>query len=139
MNYIHSSIHHSFIQSVQSKLLPYSRDYSLIFKLFSNPILNPGFCPLYSICACAQLCPTLCDCSQPGSSVHGILQARVLEWVAISSSRVSSLPKDQTRVSYIGRHILYPLSHGRSLPFYLATNNSKLICHTHCLPPSFLN
>ena len=37
----------------------------------------------------AQLCPTLCDvmdCSPPGSSVHGILQARILEWVAISSS-----------------------------------------------------
>ena len=41
-----------------------------------------------------QLCPTLCipvDCSQPGSSVHGILQARVVERVAISSSRASSL------------------------------------------------
>ena len=38
----------------------------------------------------AQLCPTLCnpvDCSPPGSSVHGILQARILEWVAISFSR----------------------------------------------------
>ena len=45
----------------------------------------------------AQLCPTLCDpvdCSLPGSSVHGILQARVLEWVAISFSRGSSLPRD---------------------------------------------
>ena len=50
----------------------------------------------------AQLCPTLCDpvdCSPPGSSVHGILQARVLEWVAISFSRRSSQPRDQTRIS----------------------------------------
>ena len=42
-----------------------------------------------------QLCPTLCnpmDCSSPGSSVHGILQARVLEWVATSFSRESSGP-----------------------------------------------
>ena len=49
-----------------------------------------------------QSCPTLCDpmdCSPPGSSVHGILQARILEWVAISSSRGSSRPKDQTPVS----------------------------------------
>ena len=41
----------------------------------------------------AQLCPTLCDpldCSPPGSSVHGIIQARMLEWVAIFSSRGSS-------------------------------------------------
>ena len=45
----------------------------------------------------AQSCPTLCDpvdCSLPGSSVHGILQARVLEWVAISFSRGSSQPTD---------------------------------------------
>ena len=41
------------------------------------------------------------DCSLPGSSLHGILQARVLEWVAISSSRGSSQPRDQTRVSHI--------------------------------------
>ena len=45
----------------------------------------------------AQLCLTLCDpmdCSPPGSSVHGILQARILEWVAISFSRGSSQPRD---------------------------------------------
>ena len=41
------------------------------------------------------------DCSLPGFSVHGIFQARVLEWVAISFSRRSSLPRDWTRVSYI--------------------------------------
>ena len=53
----------------------------------------------------AQLCPTLCDpmdCSPPGSSVHGILQARILEWVAISSSRESSQPRDWIWVSCIG-------------------------------------
>ena len=51
-----------------------------------------------------QSCPTLCDpmdCSLPGSSVHGILQARVLEWVAISFSRRSSQPRDWTCVSCI--------------------------------------
>ena len=42
------------------------------------------------------------DCSLPGSSVHGILQARILEWVAISFSRVSSQSRDQTWVSHIG-------------------------------------
>ena len=52
----------------------------------------------------AQSCPTLCDpmdCSLPGSSLHGILQARVLEWVDISFSRGSSWSKDQTQVSHI--------------------------------------
>ena len=52
----------------------------------------------------AQSCPTLCDpmdCSPPGSSVHGILHARVLEWGAISFSRGSSRPRDGTQVSCI--------------------------------------
>ena len=52
-----------------------------------------------------QLCLTLCnpmDCSLPGSSVHGILQARILEWVTISFSRGSSQPRDRTWVSRIG-------------------------------------
>ena len=47
----------------------------------------------------AQSCPTLCnptDCGPPGSSVHGIFQARILEWVAICSSRGSSPPRDWT-------------------------------------------
>ena len=51
-----------------------------------------------------QSCPTLCDpmdYSLPGSSVHGIFQARVLKWVAISFSRGSSGPRDQTQVSHI--------------------------------------
>ena len=62
----------------------------------------------------AQSFPTLCnpvDCSLPGSSVHGIFQARILEWVAISFSRGSSRPRNRTRVSCIaGRHF-YHLSH----------------------------
>ena len=52
----------------------------------------------------AQSCPTLCDimvCSLPRSSIHGIFQARVPEWVAISFSRGSSQPRDQTWVSCI--------------------------------------
>ena len=51
-----------------------------------------------------QLYPTLCetvDCSLPGSSVHGILQARILEWVADPFSRGSSQPRDWTQVSHI--------------------------------------
>ena len=51
----------------------------------------------------AQSCPTLSDpmdCSLSGSSVHGIFQARVLEWIAISFSRGSSRPRNRTRVSH---------------------------------------
>ena len=49
----------------------------------------------YKINMCAQVCPTLCDpidCNPPGFSVHGIISARILEWVAIPFSRVSSWP-----------------------------------------------
>ena len=54
-----------------------------------------------------QLCPTFCepmDHSLPGSSVHGILQARILEWVAMPSSRDSSRPRDWTQVSFLLLH-----------------------------------
>ena len=60
------------------------------------------FCVCVCVCEVAQLCLTLCDpmvYSLPGSSVHGILQARVLDWVAISFSRGSSRPMDQAQVS----------------------------------------
>ena len=68
-------------------------------------------------CLVAKLCPTLCDpidCSPPGFSVHGISQAKILEWVAISFSRGSSWPGDRTRVSCIGRQVLYSLSPQKS-------------------------
>ena len=68
----------------------------------------------YTLCCCCCLviksCTTLCDpmdCSPPGSSVHGIFQARILEWVAISFSRGFSQPRDWTRISWVGRWILY--------------------------------
>ena len=61
-------------------------------------------------CRVAKSCPTPCnpmDCCTPGSSVHGISQARILEWVAISFFRGSSQIRDQTWDSCIGRWILY--------------------------------
>ena len=57
---------------------------------------------LFVLCLAAQSCLPPCDpmdCSPPGSSVHGILQARILEWVAMPSSRGSSQPRDRTHVS----------------------------------------
>ena len=54
--------------------------------------------------SCVQLCNSM-DCSLPGPTVHGIFQARILEWVAISFSRGSSRPRDRTWVSHLaGRH-----------------------------------
>ena len=68
-----------------------------------------------SMCAkLLQLCPTLCDpmdCSPPGSSVHGILQARILEWVTMPSSRGSSPPRDRTHLFFISCISRQVLSH----------------------------
>ena len=77
-----------------------------MLNVFSNDLLTSSSFLKWS--EIAQSCPTLCDpmgCSLPGSSLHGILQARVLEWVAISFSRGSSRPRNWTQVSHIsGRH-----------------------------------
>ena len=76
--------------------------------------LEEGLC---CCCSDVQSCLTLCDlmdCSPPGSFFHGISQARILEQVAISYSKGSSWPRDQTQVSCTGRQVLYHLSHQES-------------------------
>ena len=68
----------------------------------------------------AQLCLTLCnpmDCSPPGSSIHGILQARTLEWIAVPFSRGSSQPRDWTLVSCIAGR-LFIVWATREAPLY---------------------
>ena len=83
-------------------------------------LFEPWWCPVHLFncfisCVCVQLVNRvlLCnimDCSPPGSFVHGIFQARVLEQVAISSSRGSSWPRDRTClscISYMDRQLLY--------------------------------
>ena len=91
---------------------------------FAGVDLGPSHASQYSICkkqtfhfaimlcSVTQLCSTLqpMDCSPPGSSVHGIFQARILEWVANSSYNRSSPPRDQTHMSCmscLGKWILY--------------------------------
>ena len=70
------------------------------------------------MCLVTQSCPNLfnpMDCNPPGFSIHGIFQVRILEWVAISSSRRSSQPRDGTHLSCVScKQILYPLSHGEA-------------------------
>ena len=87
-------------------------------------LLRVGVILLYSMCVCVCVCVCVCalshfshvwlcdskDCSLPHSSVHGILQTRILEWVAVPSSRGSSRPGVGTCVSFvscIGRWVLY--------------------------------
>ena len=101
------------------------------------------------VCAsvCAQLCPTLCDpmdYGPPGTSFHGILQERILEWVAISFSRGSSQPRDRTCVSCIsclGRQIVYHCAPGKyriEAPFSSVAQSCPTLCDPMgCSRPGF--
>ena len=91
-------------------------------------------------CSLAKSHPTLCspvECNLMGSSVRGILQARILEWVAMPSSRGSSWSRDQIYIvciSCIGRQIFFfflPLGHLRS-PLNLCTADSNSYFHLNC-------
>ena len=82
------------------------------------------FCAVLSL----QLCPTLCDlmdCSSLGSSLHGILQVRILEWVAISFYRGSSQTRDRFCISWIGRPILYQLASWEAIQIETIVKCSK--------------
>ena len=86
-----------------------------------------------------QSCPALCDamdCSLPGSSVHGIFQARILEWVAIWFSKGSSWPRVQTHISHIaciGRQILYCWDTGEALTWSVDRLNSPRVLNLETL------
>ena len=76
---------HTWLQYLMQSLQPFYHVANGRLSILRSPV----------VCVCAQLCLSLCDPSDygpPGSSVHGILQARILEWVAISYSRGSSDP-----------------------------------------------
>ena len=116
-----------FLLSPSSTLYPFS-----LFMLYQNNNALPRrlISIEYKVVAClvAKSSPTLCDpldCSPPGSSVHGISQARILEWVAISFSRGSSWPREWTHISCIGRRIPYC----RVAP--------KLMTEVHCFNDSW--
>ena len=83
-------------------------------KLAPKPTCPAAYSNVSCWCSVTKSCLTLwdpVDCTPPGSSVHGICQARILEWVANPFSRGSSRPRDQAHVSYVsctGRQVLYP-------------------------------
>ena len=92
----------------------FAKCYHFLIAFFKRVLLKKN------VCEVAQSCQTLCypmEYNPPGSSVHGIFQARILEWVAISFSRGSSQPRDWTQVSCIV---------GRC--FNLWAKNSEWIC-----------
>ena len=80
------------------------------------------------VLSCAQLFATL-----PGSSVHGISWARILEWVAIFFPRESCQPRDQAHVSCIGKWILYHQATWEALLTCLFTRYLKMLMHNHAM------
>ena len=95
----------STIHNMSFSILYYYRIYIYIIYIL---ILLYIFLSLYSFMCmhaqCTQLCSTLhdpMDCSSPGSTVHGILQARILEWVAMPSSKGSFQLRDRTHASCV--------------------------------------
>ena len=93
---------HTLLENLAKHLPVYLLHYGMLLLKTQHTMLL-----LFQLLSHVQLFCDPTDCSLPGSSVHGISQARILEWVAISFSRRSSLTRDETRASCIGRWILY--------------------------------
>ena len=99
----------------------------LKFTVWCPSAILEVFLPVLLHAKSLQLCPTPCDlmdCSPPDSTVHEILQARILEWIAMPSSRGSFWPRDRTctsHISCIGKWLLYHQLHLGSPQVFLQT------------------
>ena len=107
-----SCMPHAVMEGVLTPSGSYSQFWPFHFVFFSHvpESVTANILLCYCCCLVTQSCLTLydpMDCCMLGSSVHGMSQARTLEWVPSFSSRGSSWPRDQTCISCIGRHILY--------------------------------
>ena len=136
------SVQHWAVESDRSNCKSWPHYFLFIFQRFEWKVCSSviWFLQLLNKCVRVQSlhwCLTLCspmDYSLPGSSVHGILQARILESVAVSFSRRSSCPGHQTRLCLHHRLILYPLNHLKSLKIkgkYGYSNINMLVVCIH--------
>ena len=100
-----SLMHMCFLQRLGATIF-INRDFVKWFQLFDSTFFGRIYGVIMMVCMHAkllQLCLVLCnpmDCSPSGSLVHGILQARLLMWIAMPSSRGSSWPRDRTCIPY---------------------------------------
>ena len=100
--YTHTHTHVSIHVCVYIHIYIHTRVYVYIY---THTCIHVSMCVCtQTLSTCAQSCPTVCDpvnCRPPGFSVHGIRQAKILEWEAVSFSRVSSQLRDETQVSCV--------------------------------------
>ena len=111
-------------------MLLFLRQFKYLHLLLTDLLLFPIHSPYDAmrVCSVAMLCPTLCetmDCSQPGSSVYGIFQARMLEWVAISSSSLNPGTEPMS-VTYLALTGVFFTSGLPGKPIYDAIGSCKL-------------
>ena len=126
----------SSIYSISSDGYIYSRSSSSLHTEILLCLWRPK--RLTSLCVCfvfvrcsvvSDFCDPM-DCSPPGSSVNGISQARILEWVANSSSRGASRPRDRTHISWLaGRFLKAPVSWFNRALFLPGIKILGIICH----------
>ena len=118
-----SWVPHTLVENVVSPPVTTLIESSLLFQ--SHPHLPLPVFAVYAVALVMSDSLQLMDYSSPGSSLHGILQARILHWVPIYFSRGSSLPRDQTWVSCLGRQILYYWG-TLEAPFWVLTSSTVL-------------
>ena len=114
---------------------PQKDQFHILLDLYTLFLSPSSVCVCVCVCACmrlvAQSCLTLCNlwtvCNSPGSSVHGILQARILEWVAMPASRGSFWPRNQTHVSCIAGIFFTIWATREALSFLLSTSHYHTI------------
>ena len=125
-----SLMHMCFLQRLGATIF-INRDFVKWFQLFDSTFFGRIYGVIMMVCMHAkllQLCLVLCnpmDCSPSGSLVHGILQARLLMWIAMPSSRGSSWPRDRTCIPYsscIAGWFFTSEPPGRPSPVYISFN-----------------
>ena len=110
---------HDWATELNWEIRVYSLSYCLCGaqQIFIKYFIFCVFC--VSDSACLILCDTI-NCSLPHSSIHGVLQARILEWIAMPFSRGSSWPRDQTQVSCIADRFFTTWAQGKPVPIWTA-------------------
>ena len=93
-----------------------------------DPCFTSYYTTLFSLCRTYFFVYLCFICLSPGSSIQGIFQARILEWVTISFSRGSSQPRDQTQVSHVAGRLFTVWATREALQFSLVAQSCLTLC-----------
>ena len=117
ISHAHSLLQGIFLTQGSKPGLPHCRQILYHLSHQGSP-KYPGVCVCVCVCvSCSVVCDPM-DCSMPGTSVHGILQARILEWVVMPFSRRSSQPRDRTQVSHVAGRFFTIWANGEAQKYF---------------------